>query len=293
MKSSIAKHLSLTASLLLLASACSAADPATTAEGSEEPEIVTEFAVVLDTVKPSDQQTIQILAYGDELIGVSEWRGAKFASEPRDSLLDFDGRSIAEFYGRVAGKAADRSVVERLRTAEALAVNANLAAEPAIETARADAVTKAAADLHAPGIAETAEPGGTPAVRTLALECAQDPVYYDRYSSGWAGTHCSNPPGWEDVWCRTNEMFIKKDWTHAEKWWVKFHNMSRCNTAVGFVHAKRTGKYVGLGGVTLGANNGWSQWWYVTNREWRFLTQLEHGSGGEPPHLNMATYRMW
>lgn len=288
MNATTRKYTILSAPLLLALAACSSADLATDADG-EDFAAVSEHAVVLATFTPSDQQTIQVVAYGDELIGLSEWRGAGFDPETEDSLLNLGSGSIADLYARVAGAAVDHSVLERMRKFEARGVRVELPAQ--VGRAAVDS-SSLAENLDESSLASAAASRG-PATRTLGLDCAKDDAYYNHYSSGWAGTHCRNPPGWEDWWCRTNQPDIRKDWTHAEDWSVVFHNMSSCNTAVGWVHARRPGKFVGLGGPRLGPNQGWSGWWYVNSRDWKWYTGLRHESGNEQAHLNMATYRKW
>jgi hypothetical protein len=283
MSHSISRQIAFTAPLLLLLSACGVADPAAPSETSDANEPLADYGdgVVIATLKPTEQQTIQVVEYPEGVVGIAEWHGPEFDSTTPLAMANFRDRTMAEFYERVAGEALDVAVLEKL------VVTSELAQELAQRTP----------DFATPE--STVPEREAPTVHTRAgLECAQDALFYTRYSSGWGSEYCSAPPGWEDAWCRTDDPTIEKGWTHGERWMIQIKNMSRCNTAQLLVKMKKeslfssTTRYL-LNNEPIGPSGGGMFWWEISSRDWRWYTKFSHLSGNEQSHLNLANYRQW
>lgn len=280
-------------SVLLMLGACSAADPGESGETLDASEGASEgvseaasaygTGVVVESIEVSDQQTFEVLEYPEGILGMVERQGPDFDPAVAPTMADFRGKSLAELYEHVAGSAAKPALLEKLRASKALS-DALRAGQPELEpevTAEPEPVAELTAQVPSSG------------ARTLALDCAQSEDVYVRYASGWGGQYCQNPPGWENWWCRTNVGHAEKDWTHGERWMIRFGNMSRCNTARILGLAKNGGRQVVLVDHTVPQGSNYWYWWEVSNRDWRWYTRLEHKSGNEYPHLNLATYRQW
>jgi len=280
-------------SVLVMLGACSAADPGEPGESLDPSEGATDgvkeaasghgSGVVVQSIEVSDQQTIEVLEYPAGIVGMVERQGPNFDPAVAPTMADFRGKSLAEFYEHVAGSAAKPEVLEKLRATKALA-DAIRAGQPELEP-EVTAAPEPVADLTA-----QVPSSGT---RTLGLDCAQSADFYTRYASGWGSENCKNPPGWENWWCRTNVPEAEKDWTHGERWMIRLGNMSRCNTARILALAKNGGRQVVLVDHAVPQSSYYWYWWEVSSRNWNWYTRLEHESGNEYPHLNLATYRQW
>lgn len=290
------------APLFLLLNACGAADSAAPGETAEVSAPLADYGdgVVIATVKPSEHQTIEVVEYPEGLVGIAEWHGPGFDPKTPLAMANFRGRSMAEFYERVAGEKLDVAVLEKLVATSELARAVELAEREAgtraeLEAASAEEIAQSTSDLAEAAAVTELE---APAMHTRALDCAQDELFYVRYSSGWGSQYCSAPPGWEDAWCRTDDATIEKGWTHGERWMIQLHNMSRCNTAKLLVKMKKeslfstTTRYL-VNNAPVGPSSGGMLWWEISSRDWRWYTKFSHLSGNEQSHLNLANYRQW
>jgi len=301
---SMSTRAALVGPLFLLLNACGASDPAPPTEGAEANVPVADYGqgIVIATLTPSDQQTVQVIEYPEGIMGIAEWHGPDFDSTTPLAMANFRGGTMAEFYERIAGDALDVKVLDKLVKTSELAQQAMLEERAAGGTRVEDTVLENPArpihDVVAPGLPVDSELE-TPAIHARAgLACAQDGDYYNHYASGWAGANCKNPPGWEDWWCRTDDPEIEKGWTHGEKWMIQIQNMSLCNTANIFAQLmKDTWNGVAyqslLHNVPIGPNGGGMWWWEISSRSWRMYTKFTHLSGNEQSHLNLAHYRQW
>lgn len=302
MRFSTSRWSAFTAPLFLLLNACGAADSAAPVETAEVDAPLAQYGdgVVIATVKPSEHQTIEVVEYPAGLVGIAEWHGPGFDPKTPLAMANFRGRSMAEFYERVAGEKLDVVVLEKLVAISKLARAAELAEREAgtraeLEEASAELAAASSSDFAGEEAVTELE---APAMHTRALDCAQDELFYTRYSSGWGSEHCTEPPGWEDAWCRTDDPTIEKGWTHGERWMIQLVNMSRCNTAQLLVKAKMvswfssTTHYL-VNNAPVGPSNSGMFWWEVSSRDWRWYTKFSHKSGNEQSHLSLATYRQW
>lgn len=295
---STSRRTAFTLPLFLLLSACGAADPAASNETGDANQALADYGdgVVITTVTPSHHQTIQVVEYPEGLVGIAEWHGPEFDPTTPLSMANFRGRTLAEFYERVAGEALDVTVLDKLVAVSELANPASSDERAVVATSAEDAIERTP-DFASP-MPAVAEQESPPMYVRAGLDCAQDGTFYTRYSSGWAGSYCSAPPGWEDAWCRTDDPTIEKDWTHGERWMIQIKNMSRCNTAKLLVKMKKestfsvTTRYL-LNNTPVGPSHSGMFWWEISSRDWRWYTKFSHLSGNEQSHLNLANYRQW
>lgn len=76
---------------------------------------VHDLLVVIATVKPSDQQTIEVVEYPEGVMGIAEWHGPEFDPTTPLAMANFRGRTLAEFYSEFSHLSGNEQAGSRLR----------------------------------------------------------------------------------------------------------------------------------------------------------------------------------